>query len=186
MGQLHTHNSHHRTILGPWVSCTHIHTQQPPQNHPGAHGSAALTHTHRDTHNTVTTATTEPVGPWISWTRTHTETTMQFNTAPWYLYGAHSQHRSHAGTDDSEHGCDFDKSKSQTRWRNNHYPQLITAKHHSRKLPWGPEAPQNEKDENDLKKEFGTWPFFPIWTKMEKQGPCSKPIWDQLGPFRNE
>ena len=43
MGQLRTHNSHHRTIVGPWASC-------------------AYTHTH-------TAATTEPSwGPWVGCT----------------------------------------------------------------------------------------------------------------------
>jgi hypothetical protein len=28
--------------------------------------------------------------------------------------------------------------------------------------------------------------LFPIWTRLEKQGPGSKPLWDQFGPFQNE
>ena len=63
----HTHNSHHRTSVGPWVSCTHT---QPPQNHPGPMGQLH-THSHNSHHrthgpmgqlhtHTHTTATTEP------------------------------------------------------------------------------------------------------------------------------
>ena len=36
----------------------------------------------------------------------------------------------------------------------------------------------------DFKKGLAPDPIFPTWTKVEKQRPGSKPIWDQLGPFR--
>ena len=43
----------------------------------------------------------------------------------------------------------------------------------------------NEK-RNDYKKGLEPDPMVPTWTKVEKQRPGSKPIWDQLGPFQNE
>ena len=71
----HTHNSHHRTSVGPWVSCTHT---QPPQNHPGPMGQLH-THSHNSHHRThgpmgqLHTHTHNShhrtiLGPWVSCT----------------------------------------------------------------------------------------------------------------------
>ena len=76
----HTHNSHHRTSVGPWVSRTPTHTHTTATTEPAwAHGSAAHTHNHHRTswaHGSAAHTLTQqpPQNPWAHGSAAHTHT----------------------------------------------------------------------------------------------------------------